>query len=174
MLFVEASNVDKMVDSLVICVSSIEILAKLNVDNVRAAADMPRATRSRNHLSRVLTSFLGKALRMSMKSFTLSSMQALLSSATSSTCVWKGSGHNPMYLWYWEKMFAGVASSCEKLNGTLIWMKCVEAAYFPDGRNRSCRLAGLTKLESSSAGAGSGTALVTFILRTKSSMMKKT
>ncbi len=96
MLFVEASNVDKMVDSLVICVSSVEILAKLNVDNVRAAADMPRATRSRNHLSRVLTSFLGKASRMSMKSFTLSSMQARLSSATSSTCVWKGSGHNPM------------------------------------------------------------------------------
>jgi hypothetical protein len=157
-----------------ICVSSIEILAELNVDNVRAAADMPRATRSRNRLSRVLTSFLGKASRMSMKSFILSSMQAQLSSATSSTCVWKGFGHNAVYLSYLEKMFAGVASSCEKLNGTLMWMKCVEAAYFPDGQKRSCRFAGSTKLESSSAGARFGTALVTFILRTKSSRMKKT
>ncbi len=71
-------------------------------------------------------------------------------------------------------MFAGVARKCRKLKVTLMWMKCVEAAYFPDGRNRSWRLAGSTKLESSSAGAGSGTALVTFILRTKSSKMKKT
>jgi hypothetical protein len=71
-------------------------------------------------------------------------------------------------------MFAGVARSCEKLNGTLMWMKSVEAAYFLDGQNRSCRLAGSMKLESSSAGAGSGTAFVTIILRTKSSKIKKT
>jgi hypothetical protein len=31
-----------------ICVSSVEILAELNVDNVSAAADMPRATKSKN------------------------------------------------------------------------------------------------------------------------------
>jgi len=67
-----------------------------------------------------------------------------------------------------------VANSCEKLNGTRMWMKCDEAAYFLDGQNRSCGFAGSTKLESNSDGAGSSTAFVTSILRTKSSMMKKT
>jgi len=70
-----------------ICVSSVEILAELNVDKVSAVVDMPRATRSRNHLSRVFTSYLGRALRMSIKLFTLFSKQARLISATSSTCV---------------------------------------------------------------------------------------
>jgi len=120
-----------------------------------------------------ISSYLGRASRMSLKLLTLSAMQEWLISATSSTWVQKGSGHFSIYLWYWVKMLSGVARSCEKLNGTQMWMKCVEAAYFPDGQNRSCRLAGSTKLESSSDGARSGTALVTFILRTKSSRMKK-
>ncbi len=110
---------------------------------------------------------------MSLKLLTLSAMQERLISAASSTCVRKGSGHFLMYLWYCVKMFSGVASSCEKLNGTQMWMKCVEAPYFPDGRNRSCRLAGSAKLESSSDGAGSSTALVMSTLKTRSSMMKK-
>ncbi len=77
-----------------IWVSSFEILAELKVDSVSAAADTPRAIRSRNLLSRVITSFCGSASRMSIKSFTLSSMQERLISAISSTCVRKGSGHN--------------------------------------------------------------------------------
>jgi hypothetical protein len=62
-------------------------------------------------------------------------------------------------------MFIVVAGSCEKLNVTLMWMKWVEAAYFPDGQNNSCRLVGSTNFEFSSVGAGSGTALAPFILR---------
>jgi len=155
-----------------IWVSNVEILAELKVDRVSAAADMPRAAKSKNHLSRVITSYLGSASRMSLKLFTLSTMQEWLISATSSTCVRKGLGHFSMLLWYWLKMFIGVARSWEKLNSTLMWMKWVEAAYFPDGQNKSCKFAGWTKLESSSDGAGSDTALVMFILRTRSSRMK--
>ena len=44
----------------------------------------------------------------------------------------------------------GVSSSCEKLNGTLTWMKCVEAAYLPEGWKSSWSLVGSAAFVSSS------------------------
>ncbi len=71
-------------------------------------------------------------------------------------------------------MLAGVSRSFEKLKGTLTCTKCVEAAYFPEGRKRSCSFAGVAAFASSSLGSGSGTAMAPFILRARSSRMKKT
>ncbi len=92
--------------------SSVEMLAELKVDSVSAAVDIPVATRSKNCLSRVTTSYCGKASRMFSKSLTLSASQDLLISATSLTWVQKGLGHFSMELCYWLKIFIGVASSC--------------------------------------------------------------
>ena len=58
----------------------------LKVAKVRAAADIPKETRSRNRLSLVTTSYSGNAARMLVKSLSLSARQDLLMSATSSTC----------------------------------------------------------------------------------------
>jgi hypothetical protein len=55
-------------------------------------------------------------------------------------------------------MSVGVIISCEKLIGTQMWIKCVDAAYFPEGLNNSWSLLGSTKFESSSFGSGSETA----------------
>ncbi len=46
-------------------------------------------------------------------------------------------------------MLAGVSRSFEKLKRTLTCMKCVEAAYFPEGRKRSCSFAGVAAVEQS-------------------------
>jgi hypothetical protein len=87
-----------------ICVSSVEMRAKLNVNSVRAAADIPIATRSRNLLSLVTTLYCGSAVRMWSNLLSLSARHERLISATSSTCVRNGSGHFLMYLWYSLKM----------------------------------------------------------------------
>jgi hypothetical protein len=158
---------------LTICVSRCEILAKLKVDNVRAAADMPSATKLRKHLSLVMTSYCGSASRMLLKSLSLSVRHDLLILATSLTCMWNGSGHFSMYLWYWLKMSVGVSISWEKLKGTLMWIKCVDAAYFLEGLNKGCSLLGSTKFESSSFGSKSGTAWAPSILRARMSRKKK-
>jgi hypothetical protein len=109
-------------------------LAELKVDSVRAAADIPSAAKSRNGLSLVMTLYCGSVSRMLLKSFSLSD---LLISATSSTCVRNGMGHFLMYLYYWLKMSIGVSVSCEKLKGTHMWIKCVDAVYFLEGLNSS-------------------------------------
>jgi hypothetical protein len=158
---------------LTIWVSRCDILAELKVDSGRAAADMPSATKLRNRLSLVMTSYCGSVLRMLLKSFSLSARHDLLILATSSTCVRNGMGHFSMYLWYWLKMSIGVSVSCEKLKGTHMWIKCVDAVYFLEGLNSSCSLLGSMKLESSSLGSGSGTAWAPSILRARMSRKKE-
>ncbi len=70
-------------------------------------------------------------------------------------------------------MIVGVSVSGEKLKGTLIWIKWVDAVYFTEGRNNSCSLLASTKFESSSFGSGSGTAWAPFILRARMSRKMK-
>jgi hypothetical protein len=158
---------------LTICVSTCKIFAKLKGNNVRAAVYMPSTTKSRKRLFLVMTSYCGSVSRMLLKSFSLSARHDLLISPTSSTCVQNGSGHFLMYLWYWLKMSVGVSVSCEKLNGTRMWIKCVDAAYFLEGMNNNCNLLGSTKFESSSFSSGSGTAWAPSILRARMSRKKK-
>ncbi len=102
------------------CISKREILAELNVESVSATADIPNATKSRKHLSMVTTSYCGSVSSMLLKSVSLLARHDLLISATSSTCVLKGSGHISMDLWYLSKMSAGVSVSLVKLKGTLM------------------------------------------------------
>jgi hypothetical protein len=137
---------------------------------------MPNATRSSKHLSLVMTSYWGSVSRMSLKLLSFSVRHDLLisvTSVTSYTCVRNGFGHFSMYLWYWLKMSIRVSVSCEKLNGTWMWIKRVDAAYFLEGLHRICSLLGSMKFESSSFGSGSGTAWAPSILRARMSRKKK-
>jgi hypothetical protein len=70
--------------------------AELKVDSMSAAVDMPLATRSKNHLSRVTTVCYGRGSEISTKLLILSVRKDLLISVTSSTCVQKGSGQRLM------------------------------------------------------------------------------